>query len=162
MQRLQQLGLTTHPVKKYRLGFSRTGFTAILLPMIPNVLWVLLPPVSSTLPANNSAPRFVEVGGTVAQSLMMAFLVVVINTRWQSTPSTKVFAAVSVACLISYLVLWGVYFTAPITPMLLLMMAVLPSLYFICVALQLGNYPALIPASLFALIHTATTAASYL
>lgn len=162
MQRLQERSLTPHPAKKYRLGFSRTGLIAILLPMVPNVLWVLLPPVSSTLPANDSAPPFVEVAGTVSQSLMMAFLVVVINTRWQSTPSKKVLAAVGVVCLISYLALWGVYFTAPITPMLLVTMAVLPSVYFICVALYLENLPALVPAALFALIHVATTAASYL
>lgn len=50
---------------------------------------------------------------------MMMTLVVVINTRWQSTPSKKVLAAVGVVCLISYLALWGVYFTAPIPSMLL-------------------------------------------
>ena len=160
MQRLLERGLTTHPAKTYRLGFSRTGFVAILLPMIPNVVWVLVPPVSSTLPADDSAASFVEVAGTVSRSLMMTFLVVVINTRRQSTPRKRVLAAVGVVCLISYLALWGVYFTAPITPMLLVMMAILPSAYFICVAFYLENRPALIPASLCALIHVATTAAS--
>ena len=132
-----------------------------MLPMIPNALWVLLPPVSSTLPAKAAASAFVEVTGTVSQSLMIALLILVVNTRRQSTTSKNVLAAVSVACLISYVVLWGVYFTSPITPMLLLMMAVLPSVYFICVGLYLENYPSLIPASLFALIHITTTAASY-
>lgn len=162
MQSRPNPGLTTHSAKKYKLGFSLVGFIACLLPMIPNVFWVLLPPVSSTLPANDSALPFVEVTGTVCETLMIALLIVVANTRRHSTTSKKVLAAVGVACLMSYLVLWVLYFTAPITPMLLLMMAVLPSAYFICVGLYLENYPSLIPATLFALIHISTTATSYL
>lgn len=147
--------------KKYTFGFSRVGFIAFLLPMIPNVVWALLPPVSSTLQANDSAPPFIEVIGTVCQSLLIALLILLVNTRRQSSTSKNFLAAAGVACLIGYLVLWGVYFTAPITPMLLLMMAVLPSAYFICVGLYLENHPSLVPATLFALIHIASTATSY-
>jgi hypothetical protein len=153
---------TTLSAKKYKLGFSLVGLIACLLPMIPNVFWAFLPPVASTLPANDSALPFVAVTGTVCQSLMIALLILVINTRRQPTTSKKVLAAVGVVCLVSYLLFWVLYFTAPITPMLLLMMAILPSVYFICVGLCLENYPSLIPATLFALIHISITAASYL
>ena len=151
---------TAHP-KKYRLGFSPAGFVAFLLPMIPNVLWALLPPVSPVLSANDSASPIVGAIGTVSQSMMIALLILVINTRRRPSASKRVFAAAGAACLIGYLMLWVLYFTAPITPMLLLMMAVLPSAYFICVGLYLENYPSLVPATLFAVIHTATTATNY-
>src|SRR5688572_1740613 len=114
-------GLTTHSAKKYKLGFSLVGAVASLLPMIPNVFWALLPPVSSTLPANDSALPFVDATGIVSQSLMIALLIFVVNMRRQSTTSKKVVAAVGAACLIRYLLLWVLYFTAPITPLLLLM-----------------------------------------
>lgn len=155
-------GKTTHPLKKYKFGFSPVGFIAVLLPMIPNVLWALLPPVASTLPANGSALPFVDAAGTVSQSLMIALLILLVNKRHRPTTSKWVLAAVAAVCLIGYLLLWMLYFTAPITPILLLLMAVLPCSYFICVGLFLENYPSLIPASLFALIHIATTATNYL
>lgn len=161
MQSRPNRSMTTHSAKKYKLGFSFIGLIAFLLPMIPNVFWILLPPVSSTLPANESALPFIKVVGTVCQSLMIALLILVVNTRRKSDTSKSIIAAVGVACLISYLALWVLYFTMPITPMLLLMMAALPSAYFICVGYYLENYPSLIPATLFALIHIATTATSY-
>lgn len=93
------------------------------------------------------------------------WFILVVNTRRKSETSTdnnkRVIAAVGVACLIGYLALRVVYFTTPITLMLLLMMAVLPSAYFICVRLYLENYLSLIPATLFALIYIATTATSF-
>lgn len=150
-----------HSERKYRFGFSLVGFVAALIPSLANIPWALLPPVSSTLPANDSPVPFVDVAGTVSQALMIALLILLINTRRQPRASKTVLAAVGVACLVGYLMLWVWYFNAPITPTLLLMMAVLPSAYFICVALYLQNYPALIPATLFALIHIATTATSY-
>lgn len=153
---------TTRSASRYRLRFSLAGFVAFVVPMIPNVVWAFVPRAGPPLPVNDSVATFIEVSGAVSQVLMIALLVMVVNTRRQSLSSKKFVAAVGAACLIGYLVLWVVYFTAPITPMLLLMMAVLPSAYFICVCLYLENYPSLVPATLFALIHISTTATSYL
>lgn len=146
----------------YRLGFSRFGFIASLLPLIPNLFWILLPPVSSTLRANDSAHPLIELVGTASQSLMFAMLILIVNTRPRATSTQTVLCVVGLICLIGYQASWVWYFTAPITPALLLMMAVLPSIYFISVGLYLKNYPSLIPAILFALIHISTTAANYL
>ena len=46
-----------------------------LLPMIPNVAWILLPPVSSLLQASHSTLAFIEVAGTLCRSLMVALLI---------------------------------------------------------------------------------------
>ncbi len=85
-------------------------------------------------------------------------LILVVNTQRQSTTSKKVFAAVAVACWTGYLVVRVLYFTAPIIPMPLVMIAVLPFAYFICVGDYLEKYPALIPATLFSVIHIGATA----
>lgn len=154
-------GKAAHRPKTYKFGFSPVGFIAVLVPMIPNIFFALLP-VTSTLPANGSDLPFVDVAGTVSQSLMSALLILLFNKRRRPTTSKRVLAAVAAVCLIGYLLLWVLYFTVSITPVLLLMMAVLPSSNFICVGLFLENYPSIIPASLFALIHIATTATNYL
>lgn len=148
-------------VRTYKIGFSLVGFIAVLLPQIPNVVWAILPPVSSVLPENRSALPFVDVAGTASQIVMIALLILVINTRHHATTNSRVPAAVAIACLIGYLGSWVLYFTQPISPILLLMMAILPSVYFICVGLYLKNFPSLLPAALFAVIHISTTAAVY-
>lgn len=89
---------------------------------------------------------------------LIAMLIQVVNTRRQSTVSKKAFAAVAAACVTGYLMLWVLYFTSPITPMLLVMMVVLPSAYLICMELFLENYPPIIPAVFFSMIHIGTTA----
>ncbi|AVZ39890.1 MULTISPECIES: hypothetical protein [unclassified Dietzia] len=150
------------PAQAFRLGFSPLGCVAVLLPMIPNVLWVLLPPVFSPLTADTPFPPWVHVIGLVCQSVMIALLILVINTRRRSTPGTAVVGLIGALALLGYLVLWVLYFLTPITPTILVMMAILPSVYFLCVGLYLQNYPSLVPAALFASIHISDTAMSYL
>lgn len=153
--------LKNHFEREYRFGFSLLGLIAALLPMIPNLFWVILPPVSSALPANDPLSPLVGAVATVCQSLMIGALVIVISVHRRSISSKKLLVVLGGACLAGYWGLWFWYFTAPITPTLLLLMAVLPSAYFICLGLCLENYPSLIPASLFALIHVTTTAVNY-
>lgn len=158
MKCLPNPGPPNQPSKKYKLGFSHIGASDFLLPIIPSLAWMFLPPVASTPSANESALPFVDVAGTVCQSPMIAMLIQVVNTRRQSTVSKKAFAAVAAACVTGYLMLWVLYFTSPITPMLLVMMVVLPSAYLICMELFLENYPPIIPAVFFSMIHIGTTA----
>lgn len=162
MQRGPSPDRVTNPPRTFKLGFSPLGFIAVLVPMIPNALWVFLPAVSSPLSANTPFPPWVHVIGLICQSLMFAFLILVINTRRRSTPGTTVVAVVGGLALVGYLVLWVVYFLTPITPITLVMMAILPSAYFVCVGLYLQNYPSLVPATLFASIHISDTVMSYL
>ena len=147
--------------RKYRFGFSLLGFIAVLVPMIPNGVWALVPGASDALAGNHSPWPVVDVVGTVAQSAMIALLILLV-TRRELTTGGRVLGAVAIMCLAAYLLLWVLYFTVDLTPLMILMMAVLPSVYFICVALYLENYPAVVLASLFALIHIATTAMNFL
>jgi len=62
---------------------------------------------------NSSALPFVDEAGIVSQPLMIALLILVVNTRRHRPTSKRVSAAVAAACLITYLLLWAVYFTTP-------------------------------------------------
>lgn len=145
----------------YRIGFSPAGLVASLLPLAPNVLWAVLPPVTSSLGPNDAGPWFVEMAGAASQVSMIALLVMVVPTR-SSTARHRVVGATSIVCLAAYLASWGWYFTQSVTPALLVAMAALPAVYFIGVCLCLRNRPALVPAIAFAVIHVSTTGASYL
>lgn len=149
-------------IKNYKIGFSLTGLIAFIIPMIPNVFWAVLPPVSSSLPANDAAIPAIGVIGSICQSLMIAIQILLINKERKTTKSKKWIAAIALICLLGYLLSWVVYYKVTITPLLLLGMAVLPSIYFICVGLYLDNYLSIIPAVTFAVIHITTTAENYL
>lgn len=152
----------TGATRKYRFGFSPLGLVAVLLPMIPNALWVILPPAPSPLRADGPLPPWVDMIGLVCQSLMIALLILVVNTRRHTTPSNTVLAALGVTALAGYLALWVLYFVTSIPPTGLVLMAILPSAYFLCVGLYLQNYLSLVPACLFAIIHLGDTSLSYL
>lgn len=149
-------------LKNYKIGFSLTGLIAVLLPMIPNIFWAILPPVTTTLQANDAAIPAIGLLGSSCQFLMIAMLIMMINKERKASQQKKWIGGIAVICLIGYFLSWAVYFTAAITPMLLVGMAVLPSVYFIAVGLYLENYPALIPTAIFAAIHIVTTAQNYL
>src|SRR5665647_883667 len=126
-------------IKNYKIGFSLTGLMASLIPMIPNIFWAILPPVSTTLQANDAAIPAIGVISSVCQSLMIAMLIILINKERKASNRKKWIGGIGVLCLTGYFLSWAVYFTGSITPMLLVGMAVLPSIYFICVGLYLEN-----------------------
>jgi len=149
-------------VRKYKIGFSLIGLIAFTIPMIPNIFWALLPPVVENISDNKAAIPIVDIIQMMSQIIMIALLITLINKEHKSTPSKKWIGGIALICLIGYFASWIIYYTFEITPLLLLGMAILPSIYFICVGLYLDNYPALIPAVVFASIHIVTTAQNYL
>lgn len=149
-------------IKNYKIGFSFVGLIAFIIPMIPNIFWALLPPVATDLPANTAATPAIDILQAVSQYLMIAVLIMIINKERKSSISKKWIAGIAVTCLLGYLLSWVVYYTVAITPMLLVGMAVLPSIYFICVGLYLENYISLLPAIIFAASHITTTMQNYL
>lgn len=148
--------------KNYKMGFSSIGIIAFILPMIPNIFWAVLPPVSSTLPANTAITPAIGIISCICQSLMVAIQIMLIKKERKASKSKKWIAVLAIICLVGYLFSWVVYYTITITPLLLLGMAVLPSIYFVCVGLYLENYISLIPAVIFGIIHILTTAINYL
>lgn len=149
-------------MKKYKIGFSTKGFIAFLIPIIPNIIWAILPPVSTSLPSNDAHTPIVAALQVISQFLMIALMIVLVNTKRKNPPINKWIGGFGFLCLIGYLLSWMIYYNFNITPILLIAMAVLPSIYFICICYVLQNNPALLAAVVFGIIHIATTVSNYL
>ncbi len=148
-------------MKQYHLDFSKEGLAAFVFAMLPNILWALAPPANDVLAANAVVFPVWEAIASASQGLMIAALVVLVRADEPSQRNT-VMLRCAVACLIGYYVNWVLYYAGIVNPWLFIGMAVLPAAYFALAALWLKNRIALVPASLFGVIHIALACVTYL
>lgn len=152
-------------IRNYKIEFSKIGFIAVVIPLIPNIFWALLPPVNNTMTGNSSQLPMVEVIGSICRILMLVLLVMIVNKEQNKQNGfflRRIISFVAIICLLGYLISWVIYYFGTVTPLLLLGMAIMPTIYLICVGIYLRNYIAVVPAVIFAVIHIVTTAQNYL
>jgi hypothetical protein len=78
------------------------------------------------------------------------------------TETAKTNLLLAAACIVGYFVAWGFYLSGSTNPWLLIIgIASLPTLFLVFIALWLKNYPVLIPAITFTIIHIATAGVGY-
>ncbi len=149
-------------MKKYKISFSPLGLILFMIPMIPNLYWAIVPPKALELLDNEPVLPIFGVLQEVCRFLMIGLLIMVVNTNRQNTSHKKWFMVIGTLCMLAYFISWVVYYNSIITPYILMAMAVLPTIYFICACLYQENYLAFCPAILFGGIHITTTAINYL
>ena len=138
----------------HNFGFSWKGFIVILLPMIPNLFYFLIP--ASDVSNNLSNSHFIlDVLEHGSQGIFIFLLLFVVSKQ----PS-KILCLHTIGMailLISYYVLWILYFTGNANDFTFLGMAVLPVVYFILAEIWIGNYLAIIPTTFFGIVHVIIT-----
>lgn len=100
-------------MSKYKVGFLIKGFVALMLVMIPNLIW------------------------------MIALLIVLIPRNNRSCKSIKTYFQLVTFCIVIYYIMWLVYYTGMVYPWMFVGMAAFPSIYFVFVELWLDNYIAI-------------------
>ena len=148
-------------MKSYRFGFSLKGFVAFMLVMIPNIIWMAVPPVNNPVAGNSTPYPIFDIVVTVSQAIMIALLIILIPKESRNGKSIKIHIKLAFICLVGYYVAWISYYTGMVYPWMFVGMAVLPSIYFISVELWLKNYIAIIPSIVFGISHTAITFSNY-
>lgn len=138
-------------IKQYRFGFCWQGFAVFVLVMLPNILWMVLPPQNDVLATGVSLLPTLDVLENVFRVLLFAALVFVV--RKPPVALRKTWLLVAVVCLVCYYVLWIFYFNGNGAFALLLAMAVFPSIVFVASTLWLQNGIALLCACSFGALH---------
>jgi hypothetical protein len=149
-------------MKSYRFGFSLKGFVAFMLVMIPNIAWMIAPPVNNPIAGNNALYPIFDIVVSVSQVIMLALLIILIPKESKNEKNIKIYIKLACFCLVGYYVAWICYYTGMVYPWMLVGMAVLPSIYFISIELWLKNYIAIIPSAIFGITHIAITCSNYL
>ena len=150
-------------MKNYRIGFSLKGFIGSLLVMLPNVIWAIMPPVNDVLAKNSVEIPALDLIMNFCRVALIAFLIVVVNNAEVEGKKVKGILFLAVCCLIAYYASWVMFYAGVTNPWLFILgLAAAPSLYFILLALWLQNNPALVPGTVFAVLHITVTAKGFL
>lgn len=139
------------PLNHYRFGFDPWGLLLFLLVMLPNFIWFAVPAPNDILRADSVTP-VVDAIGSLFQVLTVACLCFVIhNDRSKLRFSSLIIA--TIVCVAIYYIGWALYFTANVSPIVILLLTVPPCLAFILFAIDRKNLLAVIFAAVFAVCH---------
>lgn len=136
--------------KRYRLGLDVMGLGLFVLIMLPNVIWMAVPPVPDPLSLPSVTPRL-DLAASAAQALMVAALCLV-KSR-QTVPVPRPAAAAIGLCCLGYYAAWGCYYGGVLHPALFLSMCVLPCLALLLYAAARRNWAAFVPGVVFSVLH---------
>ncbi len=142
----------------YHFGFSWRGLIVFLLPMVPNLFYFLIP--ASIDSGNKGNSHFLlDILEHGSQAIFIFLLIFVI--RNQASQMLFPYLIGMGVLLFFYYVLWMLYFTGNASLFILLGMAVLPVIYFILAEIWLHHYLAILPTTLFGIIHVIITYMDY-
>lgn len=135
----------------YRFAFDPWGLLLFLLVMLPNFIWFAVPAPNDIL-RTDSATAVVDAISSVFQILTVACLCFVIhNDRSKLRFSPLIIT--TIVCVAIYYIGWVLYFTANVSPIVILLLTLPPCLAFIFFAIDRKNLPAILFATAFAVCH---------
>lgn len=138
-------------LKQYRFGFDPWGLILFLLVMLPNFIWFAVPAPNDILRVDSATP-VVDAIGSVFQVLTVACLCFVIH-KSSSKLSFSPQIIATIFCVAVYYIGWALYYTANVSPIVILLLTVPPCLAFLLFAIDRKNLPAVIFATVFAVCH---------
>lgn len=145
---------------QYRFAFDPWGLLLFLLVMLPNFIWFAVPAPNDILRADSVTP-VVDAIGSVFQVLTVTCLCFVIhNDRSKLRFSPLIITAI--VCVAIYYIGWALYYTAKVSPIVILLLTVPPCLAFILFAADRRNLPAVELAAGFTVCHLVFGVVNYL
>ena len=148
------------PLKQYRFGFDFWGLLLFLLVMLPNFIWFAVPAPNDILRAESATP-VVDAIGSVFQVLTVACLCFVIPKSRSKLRFSPLIIA-TIICIAIYYIGWGLYYTANVSPTVILLLTIPPCLAFILFAIDRKNLPAILFATAFAVCHLMFSAINFI
>lgn len=145
---------------RYRFGFDFWGLLLFLLVMLPNFIWFAFPAPDDILRTNSTTP-VADAIGSVFQVLTVACLCFVIPKSRSKLRFSPLIIA-TIICVAIYYIGWALYYTANVSPTVILLLTVPPCLAFILFAADRRNLPAVVLAAGFTVCHQVFAVVNYL
>ena len=136
---------------RYRFGFDFWGLLLFLLVMLPNFIWFAVPASDDILRVESVTP-VVDIIGSVFQVLTVACLCFVIHKSRSKLRFSSLIVA-TIICIAIYYIGWVLYYTANVSPIVILLLTLPPCLAFILFAIDRKNLPAVVSAAGFTVCH---------
>lgn len=140
------------------MGFSMRGFLVVILAMLPNILYGILPKNNVTVPQTTPSILMGQIEN-ISRVLFIIFFVVIVNKKMDY--NKPVYILGMVVFLLLYYYLWARYFMNGLDVSYLgknfgfipAPLAVFPVVYFAFAALWLHNIPAGVAIVVFGICH---------
>lgn len=147
-------------MRNYKIRFSYWGIAAVILVMLPNLLYAFLSPPSDPLSNNEAVFGVWNVLENAGRFGLMISLCVISNRN--DKRHNRALDTVAVGSLVVYYILWIVYFAGNYNEIMLVGMAFFPSLFFILISWKLRNVFAQVFSLLFGAMHIVITGSNFL
>ncbi len=128
--------------------------------MLPNIVWFFVPAQNDIL-RNETSTQVLDVFVTVFQIMMLAVLCVIKNVNARKI-KISLFIILSTAFGLIYYVCWILYYNGAVHEMVLLGLCVFPCCSFLFYGIDRKNYMALVPISVFTVLHLISTIINFL
>jgi len=138
------------------------GLAAVLLVMIPNIIWAIFPPGNNPLATDVLSLPLLDILENVFRTALIILLLLLTVRDPDLNPRNEAWLISSVALLVAYYFCWIIYFCGNTDPAILLGLAIAPSAFFCLYAFWLKNVPAFFVSVLFAATHIIITSINYL
>ena len=147
----------------YAVAFSLTGLVLYVLQLLPNIVWIAVPPTNDVLKHNNSPHAALNLIEQLFGMVTVALLIIVVSKVGTQGRNGFWLLACAAGFLAAYYVAWILYYQGNVSGWLLVLgIAAMPPLYFFFAASWMKNYAALIPCTIFGIAHVAITWSNYM
>ncbi len=138
-------------IKSYKFGFNISAVVIFLLIMLPNIIWFFVPAQNDIL-RNESSTQVLDVFVTVFQIMMLAALCLIKNVNAHKI-KISLFIILSATFGLFYYICWILYYSGVVHEVVLLGLCIFPCCSFLFYGIDRKNYIALVPISVFAVLH---------
>ncbi len=147
-------------MRNYRIRFSLIGTIAVILVMLPNILYLFVKAPVNVLINNESKYWLWNVLENIGRFGMIISLCAIINKSIRR--KSCALDVVMVCSLLIYYALWIIYFLSAYNHLMLVVMAFFPSLFFLLISWKLKNMFSFSFSLLFATTHIFITSSNFL
>lgn len=142
-----------------KFKFSILGVVIFMLPMLINIVYFMYPPVNSGSAASSNSNQIIGMVENISRALYAVAICILVSKETLDFKSPWFY--IGIVFLVLYYIVWIRYFIGGRDVALLgksflfvpQPLAVFPVLYFICAAIWLHNYAALILMLIFGAAH---------
>jgi hypothetical protein len=132
----------------YVITFSLAGLLLYALQLLPNIIWLAIPPANNVLKHNSSPHAVLNLVEQVFGIATVALLIIVINRPGTEGRNSAWLLISAVVFLAGYYAAWVVYYVGSVSPWSLVFgIAAMSPLYYFFVASWMKDYLARADAS---------------
>lgn len=147
-------------MKDYRLGFSVRGLTAVILVLIPNIIWSVLPHETDVLEQPTTFGIF-DLFENIFRVLLIILLIFVVNEKSINAEKRSYLIACSIVFITAYYFMWILLLLGFQSGIVYIGLAVFPCAFFLLTAVILRNYLSMFAVVIFAVFHIIITFKNY-